>query len=98
MKQMMVRGAKDDFDALLTADGMLKAGANVISITDAGEPERPRPSEFPYCGPTSTPRRFLVWATVEGGEEQINAVDDAIDHERRSKDFTVVLPPLPSKV
>lgn len=65
--QIMLRHAKDDFTALSVANGMEQAGAEVISITDAGGPPFSK-----NCG------RFILWARVQD-EANISEVDKCID-------------------
>lgn len=68
--QPMLRHCNDDFEALLTATGMMKAGAKVICITDAGG--------APYA---KSPGRFIVWAEVRDNAH-CDEVDEAIGAER----------------
>ena len=65
--QIMLRHAEDDFTALTTANAMMRVGAEVVSITDAGGP--------PFAKDTG---RFVVWAKVRD-EAHIAEVDASID-------------------
>ena len=68
MKQrIMLRHAEDDFTALTIANAMMRVGAEVISITDAGGP--------PFAKDTG---RFIVWAKVRD-EAHLAEVDASID-------------------
>ena len=70
MTKIMVRKARDDFEALLTAQGMEKAGATVISIAYDGEHQ--------LDGAMIPTSKFVVWARVPDGV-QIDDVDENID-------------------
>ena len=73
MKQrIMLRHAEDDFTALTIANAMMRVGAEVISITDAGGP--------PFAKDTG---RFIVWAKVRD-EAHIAEVDASIDMPNNS--------------
>jgi 2'-5' RNA ligase len=73
--RIMVRHARDDFDAMHVANGMEAAGAEVFSITVDGS------DTFPNAmAPHAT---YTVWAKIES-EEMCDAVDEAIDKERGS--------------
>jgi hypothetical protein len=63
MKQIMLRHAKDDFTALLTASGMSAAGAEVFSITNNG-PAVPNAMVAPHVTDHIRPQKFIVWARV----------------------------------
>lgn len=65
--QIMLRHAEDDFTALTIANAMMRVGAEVVSITDAGGP--------PFAKDIG---RFRVWAKVRD-EAHISEVDASID-------------------
>ena len=64
--QIMLRHAEDDFAALTIANAMMRVGAEVVSITDAGGP--------PFSKDTG---RFIVWANVRD-DAHIAEVDASI--------------------
>ena len=66
----MVRHARDDFEAMLTAQGMEKAGAEVISIAYNGEHQQQ--------GAMIPSSRFVVFARVPD-YIQMDDVDGGID-------------------
>lgn len=72
----MVRHANNDFEAMLTAQGMESAGAEVFSVTHNGMHQ-------PY-GAMVPSSKFVVWAKVVS-DEFIDVVDKAIalEFERR---------------
>ncbi len=72
MTKIMVRKARDDFEALLTAQGMEKVGATVISIAYDGE--------HTQQGAMIPCSKFVVWARTPDGV-QIDDVDESIDKE-----------------
>ena len=72
--QIMIRHADDDFVALTTANGMIKAGADVFSVTDAGG--------VPFAKNIG---RFIVWAKVND-EAHIAKVDESIAKELNAAD------------
>ena len=65
--QIMLRHAEDDFIALVIANAMMRVGAEVVSITDAGGP--------PFAKDIG---RFIGWAKVRD-EAHIAEVDASID-------------------
>ena len=65
--QIMLRHAEDDFAALTIANAMMRVGAEVVSITDAGGP--------PFSRDTG---RFIVWANVRD-DAHIAEVDASIN-------------------
>lgn len=68
--KIMLRHAQDDFDALMTANAMVCAEADVFSITDGG-------ADVAYpCG------RFVVWAKVRD-DAHCGEVDAEIAKSRR---------------
>lgn len=67
MNQIVVRHAKDDFDALLTAQGFEDAGATVISISLNHTKE-----------PDST-SRFLVFARYDSTMVTVHLMDHCIN-------------------
>jgi hypothetical protein len=77
MKQIMLRHASDDFTALLTANGMAKAGAEVFSITNNG-PAQPNAVVAPHVTDHIRPHKFIVWARVRDNAH-INECDKAIE-------------------
>ena len=68
-KQIMRRDAEDDFNALMVAQAMSKAGADVFSITDAGGP----PFK-PFTG------RFIIWAKVKD-DDHVRKVNECVEKE-----------------
>ena len=70
MSKFMVRRARDDFDAVLTAQGMERAGAEVISIAYDGEHQQP--------GAMVPCSKFVVFARVPHNVK-IDEVDRCID-------------------
>lgn len=72
--KIMCRPANNDFEALLTADGMEDAGLNVFSITQNGM-HQPHGAMVPVS-------KFLVWAKAED-EEAMAAADKAIAKQMR---------------
>ena len=72
MAKIMMRHANNDIEAMLTAQGMESAGADVFSITNDGMHQ-------PY-GARVPSSRFVVWAKVASAE-MIAAVDEAISLE-----------------
>jgi hypothetical protein len=77
MKQIMLRHASDDFTALLTANGMTKAGAQVFSVTNNG-PAAPNSFTSSHITDYVRPQKFIVWAYVEDAAH-IDKVDKAIE-------------------
>lgn len=77
MKQIMLRHASDDFTALLTANGMAKAGAEVFSITNNG-PAQPNSMAAPHVTDHIRPQKFIVWARVRD-DAHIAECDEAIE-------------------
>lgn len=72
--RIIVRQAGNSFDALRTAEGMEKAGANVFSVTFNGMRQALGAME---AGPT-----FTVWAKYDGPEEaRCDEIDRAISAE-----------------
>ena len=65
---VICRHASDDFDALLTAQGMEEAGANVFSIVWLGKP--------------GTTMAFGVYATYDRYETSPEDIDKLIDKYR----------------
>jgi hypothetical protein len=72
MAKIMVRHANNDFEAMLTAQGMEEAGADVFSITHDGMHQ-----PFGAMIPSS---KFVVWAKV-ASDELFDEVDKAIARE-----------------
>ena len=70
MSEIIVRKARDDFDALLTAQGMERAGAEVISIAHDGEHR-----QWGAMVPCS---KFVIFARVPD-DVKIDDVDKCID-------------------
>ena len=70
MTKIMVRKGRDDFEALLVAQGMEAAGAEVISIAYDGEHQ--------LVGAMIPTSKFVVWARVPDSV-QIDDVDESID-------------------
>lgn len=66
----MVREAEDSLVAMLTANGMEAAGANVISITYNGQHQ--------HYGAMAPHSRFIVFAKVRD-EAHIRKIDRAIE-------------------
>ncbi len=62
----MMRHAIDDFDAMLVAQGMEKAGADVFSITYDGHHR--------LSGGLIDTAKFIVWAKVKN-EAELDLVD-----------------------
>lgn len=69
---IMVRKSRDDFEALLTAQAMECAGAEVISITYDGHHH--------LQGAMVPTSKFNIWARVPVGI-QIDEIDKAIDQK-----------------
>ena len=65
--QIMLRHAKDDFTALTIANAMMRVGAEVVSITDAGG--RPFAKDV---------GRFIVWGKIRDNAH-IDEVDASIN-------------------
>lgn len=63
MKSIMLRHASNDFQALLTANGIANAGGEVFSITNNG-PATPTTFALPNIPDYSRPQKFIVWARV----------------------------------
>lgn len=72
MSEIMVRKGRDDFETLLVASGMEKAGATVISVAYDGE--------HTQQGAMIPCSKYVVWARVPDGV-QIDDVDKSIDKE-----------------
>ena len=70
MSEIIVRRARDEFDALLTAEGMERADAEVISIAYDGEHQQP--------GAMVPCSKFVVFARVPD-DVRIDDVDRWID-------------------
>ncbi len=71
MSKMMVRSARDQFEALKTAEAMEAAGGAVISVTYDGEHKQ--------HGAMIPCSKFCVFARIPD-EIDINLVDQYIDH------------------
>lgn len=67
---LMVRSARNDFEALLTGEAMESVGAVVISISYDGEHK--------LVGALESSSRFVVWARV-ADNAMIDKVDLAIE-------------------
>lgn len=78
MAKIMVRHANNDFEAMLTAQGMESAGADVFSITHNGMHQ-----PFGAMAPSS---KFVVWAKV-ASDEMMGAVDESIAREFKQREI-----------
>lgn len=74
MSQMMARHAEDDMDAIQISNGMLSAGARVVSVVGNGTAT--------HFGAMAPHMRFLVFAEVQD-HAHVQRVDYAITHARR---------------
>lgn len=72
MTRIMVRHANNDFEAMLTAQGMENAGADVFSITHAGMHQP--------LGALAPSSKFVVWAKVPSAD-MFDAIDAEIEKE-----------------
>lgn len=71
--RVMCRHAEDDFDAMIIANGMGAAGAEVFSVT-FDRHSQPWGALAPHA-------HFIVWAKVKS-DADIDAVDISIDEEQ----------------
>lgn len=63
MKQIMLRHASNDFQALLTANGIANAGGEVFCVSNNG-PATPTAFALPNIPDYHRPQKFIVWARV----------------------------------
>lgn len=77
MAKIMQRWAEDDFKAMLIAQGMENAGADVFSISFRGSDT--------YEGASLPHSQYIVWAKVTN-DEMIDVVDQEIDKQLDSLD------------
>lgn len=64
MSDVMLRHAKDDYEALLTAMAMQSVGADVFCVT---------------CDPTQKYQRYIVWCKYDASCITTDAIDRAIE-------------------